>query len=35
MAITKGEEKGESSMSAAKKALKPNSNGIANYELPW
>jgi replication factor C subunit 2/4 len=29
------EEKGESSKTAAKKALKPNSNGIANYELPW
>jgi replication factor C subunit 2/4 len=35
MAVTKGEEVGESSTSAAKKALKPNTNGIANYELPW
>jgi hypothetical protein len=35
MAVTKGEEKGESSTSAAKKALKANTNGIANYELPW
>lgn len=33
MAVT--EEKGESSKTAAKKVLKPNSNGIANYELPW
>ena len=22
-------------MAAAKKILKPNSNGITNYELPW
>jgi replication factor C subunit 2/4 len=35
MAVTKGEEKGESSMSAAKKVLKANTNGVANYELPW
>jgi hypothetical protein len=35
MAVTKGEEKGESSTSAAKKVLKANTNGIANYELPW
>lgn len=35
MAVTKGEEVGESSTSAAKKALKPSTNGIANYELPW
>jgi replication factor C subunit 2/4 len=35
MAITKGEEKGESSMSAAKKVLKPNANGVTSYELPW
>lgn len=35
MAITKGEEKGESSTSAAKKVLKANTNGVANYELPW
>jgi replication factor C subunit 2/4 len=35
MAITKGEEKGESSTSAAKNILKANSNGIPNYELPW
>jgi len=28
-------EVGESSMTAAKKALKPNPNGITNYELPW
>jgi replication factor C subunit 2/4 len=35
MAVTKSEEKGESSMTAAKKALKPNANGVANYELPW
>jgi replication factor C subunit 2/4 len=35
MAATKGEEKGESSTSAAKRVLKANSNGIPNYELPW
>jgi replication factor C subunit 2/4 len=35
MAVTQGDEKGESSMTAAKKAIKPNANGIANYELPW
>jgi replication factor C subunit 2/4 len=35
MAITKDEEKGESSMSAAKKVLKANANGAINYELPW
>jgi replication factor C subunit 2/4 len=35
MALTKGEEKGESSTAAAKKVLKANTNGIANYELPW
>merc|ERR1712093_898893 len=35
MAVTKGEEKGESSTSAAKKVLKANTNGVANYELPW
>lgn len=35
MAVTKGEEVGESSTSAAKKALKPNPNGVPNYELPW
>ena len=35
MAVTKGEETGESSTAAAKKLLKPNANGIANYELPW
>jgi replication factor C subunit 2/4 len=33
MAVT--EEMGESSTAAAKKLLKPNTNGIANYELPW
>lgn len=35
MAVTKGEEVGESSTSAAKKALKANANGAVNYELPW
>jgi len=35
MAASKGEEKGESSTTAAKKQLKPNANGITNYELPW
>jgi len=35
MAVTKGEEKGESSTAAAKKTLKPQANGIPNYELPW
>ncbi|PMD49213.1 P-loop containing nucleoside triphosphate hydrolase protein [Hyaloscypha bicolor E] len=35
MAVTKGDEMGESSTAAAKQLLKPNSNGIANYELPW
>ena len=36
MAVTKVvEEKGESSTSAAKRALTANPNGIANYELPW
>jgi replication factor C subunit 2/4 len=35
MAVTKGETAGESSTAAAKKLLKPNANGIANYELPW
>jgi replication factor C subunit 2/4 len=35
MAVTKEAEKGESSMSAAKKVLKPNTNGAVNYELPW
>lgn len=35
MAVTKGEEKGESSMGAAKKVLKANANGAVNYELPW
>jgi replication factor C subunit 2/4 len=35
MAVTKGEETGESSNAAAKKLLKPNPNGVANYELPW
>jgi hypothetical protein len=35
MAVTKGETAGESSTTAAKKLLKPNANGIANYELPW
>jgi replication factor C subunit 2/4 len=35
MAVTKGEETGESSMSAAEKVLKANTNGPANYELPW
>lgn len=35
MAVTKGSEKGESSTAAAKKVLKANSNGLANYELPW
>jgi hypothetical protein len=35
MAVTKGEEIGESSTAAAKQLLKPNSNGIVNYELPW
>jgi hypothetical protein len=33
MAVIK--ETGESSMSAAKKSLKPTTNGPANYELPW
>ena len=35
MAVRKEQEKGESSMSAAKRVLKPNANGITNYELPW
>ena len=35
MAVTKGETAGESSTAAAKHLLKPNANGIANYELPW
>jgi replication factor C subunit 2/4 len=35
MAVTKGEEMGESSISAAKKLLKANTNGAVNYELPW
>ncbi|KAG9232465.1 P-loop containing nucleoside triphosphate hydrolase protein [Amylocarpus encephaloides] len=35
MAVTKGVEKGESSTAAAKKVLHSNSNGMANYELPW
>jgi len=35
MAVTKGEDIGESSTSAAKKVLKANTNGVANYELPW
>jgi replication factor C subunit 2/4 len=35
MAVTKGDEMGESSMSAAKKVLKANTGGAANYELPW
>lgn len=34
MAVTK-EVQGESSEAAAKKVLKPNPNGVANYELPW
>src|SRR6187402_3145429 len=34
MPATKPEEKGESSTSAAKKAL-ATTNGTANYELPW
>lgn len=33
--ITKPEEAGESSTSAAKKALTAASNGVPNYELPW
>ncbi|KAI8181493.1 Replication factor C subunit 4 [Colletotrichum sp. SAR 10_86] len=33
--ITKPEEVGESSTSAAKKALTAASNGAPNYELPW
>lgn len=32
---TKPEEVGESSTSAAKKALTAASNGAPNYELPW
>ncbi|TQN74672.1 Replication factor C subunit 4, partial [Colletotrichum shisoi] len=32
---TKPEEVGESSKSAAKKALTAASNGVPNYELPW
>jgi replication factor C subunit 2/4 len=36
MAVQKAkEEKGESSTSAAKRALTANANGVANYELPW
>jgi hypothetical protein len=35
MAITKDEEKGEYSMSAAKNLLKAKANGAVNYELPW
>lgn len=35
MAVTKPDEKGESSKSAAKNALKANTNGVTNYELPW
>jgi hypothetical protein len=35
MTVTKKEETGESSISAAKKVLKANTNGPANYELPW
>ncbi|KAL4403282.1 replication factor C [Colletotrichum abscissum] len=33
--ITQPEEAGESSTSAAKKALTAASNGVPNYELPW
>jgi hypothetical protein len=29
------EEKSESSTAAARKALMANTNGMANYELPW
>lgn len=35
MAVKKGDETGESSTSAAKKILTPNTNGNPNYELPW
>lgn len=35
MVSTKASEVGESSTSAAKKALKANTNGVTNYELPW
>lgn len=35
MAVTKGEEKGESSATAAKNVLKASTNGIPTYELPW
>lgn len=35
MAAKKGEEKGESSTTAAKKGLTANTNGVTNYELPW
>jgi hypothetical protein len=35
MPAAKGEEVGESSTSAAKKALTANANGNATYELPW
>jgi len=35
MTTSKAPEVGESSTSAAKKALKANTNGVTNYELPW
>ncbi len=35
MPSARGDEKGESSTSAAKKALTAVTNGAANYELPW
>lgn len=35
MSSQKPEERGESSNSAAKAALKASSNGTTNYELPW